>query len=89
MARMFTNSIFYVHEKSNMAQLNDSIPIAQPKVQADPPEVFQQNMNELATDLVKKAKEIDVLIELLPGIKNSEEDQVKKGNGKNKAQIFA
>lgn len=31
MARMFTNSIFYVHEKSNMAQLNDSIPIAQPK----------------------------------------------------------
>ena len=33
-------------------------------------------MHELATDLVKKAKEIDALIEVLPGIKNSEEEQV-------------
>ena len=35
-------------------------------------------MHELATDLVKKAKEIDALIEVLPGIKNSEEEQVMK-----------
>ncbi|KAI8144916.1 mediator complex, subunit Med21 [Fennellomyces sp. T-0311] len=76
MARMFTNSLFYVHEKSAMAELNSQIPIAQPKVQADPPEEFNQNMHELATDLVKKAKEIDALIEVLPGIKNSEEEQV-------------
>ncbi|KAJ8661912.1 hypothetical protein O0I10_002243 [Lichtheimia ornata] len=77
MARMLTNSLFYVHEKSSMAQLNDSIPIAQPKVQADPPEVFQQNLHELAGDLVKKAKEIDALIEVLPGIKNTEEEQME------------
>ncbi|KAI9274788.1 subunit 21 of mediator complex-domain-containing protein [Phascolomyces articulosus] len=76
MARMFTNSLFYVHEKSAMAELNNQIPIAQPKIQADPPEEFTQNMHELATDLVKKAKEIDALIEVLPGIKNSEEEQV-------------
>lgn len=31
MARMFTNSIYYVHEKSGMAELNKDIPVAQPK----------------------------------------------------------
>ena len=31
MARMFTNSIYYVHEKSGMAELNQDIPVAQPK----------------------------------------------------------
>ncbi|KAI8391742.1 uncharacterized protein BYT42DRAFT_489954 [Radiomyces spectabilis] len=77
MARIFTNSIYYVHEKSAMVALNDDIPVAQPKVQADNPEVFQQNMQELATDLVKKAKEIDALIEILPGIKHTEEEQVR------------
>ncbi|KAL0082321.1 hypothetical protein F4703DRAFT_1864675 [Phycomyces blakesleeanus] len=77
MARMFTNSIHYVHERSSMASLNNNIPVAQQKVQADSPEVFQQNMQELATDLVKKAKEIDLLIEVLPGIKNTEEDQLR------------
>ncbi|KAG2217710.1 hypothetical protein INT45_009073 [Circinella minor] len=77
MARMLTNSLFYVHEKSTMAELNNQISIAQPKIQADPPEEFNQNMHELATDLVKKAKEIDALIEVLPGIKNSEEDQIR------------
>ncbi|KAI7848409.1 subunit 21 of mediator complex-domain-containing protein [Circinella umbellata] len=77
MARMLTNSLFYVHEKSAMAELNNQISIAQPKIQADPPEEFNQNMHELATDLVKKAKEIDALIEVLPGIKNSEEEQVR------------
>lgn len=33
-------------------------------------------MRELATDLVKKAKEIDSLIEVLPGIQQTEEEQV-------------
>ena len=31
MARMFTNSIYYVHEKSSMAELNKEIPVSQPK----------------------------------------------------------
>ncbi|KAI7905657.1 uncharacterized protein BX663DRAFT_500501 [Cokeromyces recurvatus] len=76
MARMFTNSIYYVHEKSGMAELNKDIPVAQPKVQADDPVVFQENMKELVSDLVKKAKEIDSLIEILPGIQQTEEEQV-------------
>lgn len=33
-------------------------------------------MRELATDLVKKAKEIDALIEVLPGIDQTEDEQV-------------
>lgn len=35
-------------------------------------------MRELASDLVKKAKEIDQLIEVLPGIDQTEEEQVRK-----------
>jgi mediator of RNA polymerase II transcription subunit 21 len=33
-------------------------------------------MRELASDLVKKAKEIDSLIEVLPGIQQTEQEQV-------------
>ncbi|KAI8996918.1 hypothetical protein BDB01DRAFT_769087 [Pilobolus umbonatus] len=76
MARMFTNSIHYVHEKSSMVELNEEIPISQPKIQADAAEVFQDNMKELVADLVNKAKEIDALIEMLPGIDQTEEDQM-------------
>ncbi|KAG1150768.1 hypothetical protein G6F37_002029 [Rhizopus arrhizus] len=76
MARMFTNSIYYVHEKSSMAELNKEIPVSQPKVQADDPQVFKENMHELVSDLVKKAKEIDSLIEVLPGIQQTEEEQI-------------
>ncbi|KAG2177243.1 hypothetical protein INT43_007900 [Umbelopsis isabellina] len=88
MARMFTNSIYYVHEKSAMAALSENIPIIHPKakslllatykVQADPPEVFQQNMKELVTDIVKKGQEIDQLIEALPGISRTEEEQIEQ-----------
>ncbi|KAI8991437.1 hypothetical protein BDF20DRAFT_844641 [Mycotypha africana] len=76
MARMFTNSIYYVHEKSSMVELNKDIPVSQPKIQADDPQVFQNNMRELVSDLVKKAKEIDQLIEVLPGIHQTEEEQI-------------
>jgi len=34
-------------------------------------------MRELASDLVKKAKEIDALIEVLPGVQQTEEEQVR------------
>lgn len=37
---------------------------------------YIENMRELASDLVKKAKEIDTLIEVLPGINQTEEEQV-------------
>ncbi|KAL9537594.1 hypothetical protein MBANPS3_011636 [Mucor bainieri] len=33
-------------------------------------------MRELASDLVKKAKEIDALIEVLPGVQQTEEEQI-------------
>lgn len=34
------------------------------------------NVQELVSDLVKKAKEIDSLIEVLPGINQTEDEQV-------------
>ncbi|CAO3608589.1 unnamed protein product [Cunninghamella blakesleeana] len=76
MARMYTNSVYYVHEKANMVELNPSIPVTVPNERADPPDTFKQNVNELVTDLGKKAKEIDILIEGLPGIDKTEEEQL-------------
>jgi hypothetical protein len=35
------------------------------------------NIKELVSDLVKKTKEVDTLIEALPGIKQTEEEQVR------------
>jgi hypothetical protein len=35
------------------------------------------NIKELVSDLVKKTKEVDTLIEALPGIKHTEEEQVR------------
>ncbi|GAB5586981.1 hypothetical protein Unana1_01881 [Umbelopsis nana] len=61
-----------------MAALSDDIPIIHPKVQADPPDIFQQNMKELVTDIVKKGQEIDRLIEALPGISRTEEEQIER-----------
>ena len=36
-----------------------------------------ENMKELVTDIVKKGQEIDQLIEALPGISRTEEEQVR------------
>lgn len=75
-AKMFLNSIHYLHTKAAMVPLNDSIPIVAPNVMADPPELFRQSTHELATDIVKKAKEIDALIDALPGVQLTEAEQI-------------
>jgi mediator of RNA polymerase II transcription subunit 21 len=44
----------------------------------DNPEVFQEKLKELARDLVLKEQQIEFLIETLPGLGNSQEDQEKR-----------
>ncbi|RUP17371.1 hypothetical protein BC936DRAFT_139459 [Jimgerdemannia flammicorona] len=88
-ARIFFNSIHYLNSKAAMVPLNDSIPIIAPNMQADPPDLFQQNTRELATDLVKKAKEIDALVDALPGVKYTEEEQIKALEDLEKANALA
>ncbi|KAL1915825.1 uncharacterized protein VTP21DRAFT_6213 [Calcarisporiella thermophila] len=78
LARQFIASISYLHDKSSLVQLNPSIPVdSSAGTNPDPSEVFNQNTRELATDICKKAKEIDALIEALPGIDRTEADQIK------------
>ncbi|OZJ05585.1 hypothetical protein BZG36_01722 [Bifiguratus adelaidae] len=75
LSRIFVNSIHYVHSKANMKELSPSLPVVAPNMQADPPEVFSQNLQELVSDIVRKTKEVDALIDVLPGIRHSEQEQ--------------
>ncbi|KAI4243904.1 MAG: hypothetical protein L6R40_003286 [Gallowayella cf. fulva] len=52
----------------------DTNPLQRP----DTPTTFAGAQRELASDLVEKVKEIEYLIDMLPGLEKSEESQVKR-----------
>ncbi|CAG8552752.1 5752_t:CDS:2 [Funneliformis caledonium] len=62
LARMFANSVEYL----NRAQVH---------VDQDPGK-FRESQRELVQDIVKKSKQIELLIEKLPGMQNSEQEQI-------------
>ena len=48
------------------------------KLEPDSPEIFEDAMRELARDLVTKEKQIESLIDSLPGMNTSEEEQEER-----------
>ncbi|CAI2167264.1 20612_t:CDS:2 [Funneliformis geosporum] len=62
LARMFANSVEYL----NRAQVH----VDQDQVK------FRESQRELVQDIVKKSKQIELLIENLPGMQNSEQEQI-------------
>ncbi|KIJ45040.1 hypothetical protein M422DRAFT_29895 [Sphaerobolus stellatus SS14] len=65
---IMSNSIVYLHTRTSFKQVSDDIPITRQRnpEKYDPPDVFQANQKELVADLMRKAKEIEYLIESLP-----------------------
>ncbi|KAF8588527.1 hypothetical protein K439DRAFT_1538514 [Ramaria rubella] len=65
---IMSSTVVYLHTRTSFKQVSDEIPITRQRNpdKHDPPDVFEANQKELVTDLVRKAKEIEYLIEALP-----------------------
>ncbi|KLO17573.1 hypothetical protein SCHPADRAFT_793933, partial [Schizopora paradoxa] len=76
---IMSSSIAYLTSRTNFEQVSEAIPITKQRnpEKVDTPEVFEANKKELVTDLVTKAKQIEVLIHSLP-VPESEEEQATR-----------
>jgi len=65
---IMSSSITYLTKKSTFKQISEEIPVtrARPDDKVDSPEVFEQNKQELVSELIHKAKQIEMLIASLP-----------------------
>ncbi|KAI1160136.1 mediator of RNA polymerase II transcription subunit 21 [Nemania serpens] len=83
LATQFIASVNYINQHHSLETLGprDQIVVI-PKQDADqrevdphPEEVFRAALVELAQDLITKEQQIELLISILPGLDNSEQDQ--------------
>ncbi|KAI0150454.1 mediator of RNA polymerase II transcription subunit 21 [Xylariaceae sp. FL1272] len=83
LATQFVASINYINQHHSLETLGprDQIVVI-PKQEADhqevdphPEDVFRAAQVELAQDLITKEQQIELLISILPGLDNSEQDQ--------------
>ncbi|GAA5995724.1 hypothetical protein JCM5350_008111 [Sporobolomyces pararoseus] len=66
LVKIMYSSISYLSRQSNFKQLNENYPVTQTIPHADPPDVFEANRKELVTDFLRKAKQLEYLIDSLP-----------------------
>ncbi|EIF49880.1 srb7p [Brettanomyces bruxellensis AWRI1499] len=76
---MFFASLTYIDQNHDSVKLNDTDPKVMdsdyhPASQLD----FQSNLQELSRDIITKTKQILTIIETLPGVGMSKEEQLKK-----------
>ncbi|KAI0020576.1 mediator of RNA polymerase II transcription subunit 21 [Xylariomycetidae sp. FL0641] len=83
LAHQFVACVHYVSRHHSLETLgpNDQIQVIpkqepeQQEVDSHPEDVFRASQVELAQDLITKEQQIEMLISLLPGLDNSEQDQ--------------
>ncbi|KAJ3799564.1 hypothetical protein GGU11DRAFT_492089 [Lentinula aff. detonsa] len=65
---IMSTSIAYLTSRANFIQVSPQIPITKQRnpEKYDTPEVFEANKKELVTDLIRKAKQVEYLINSLP-----------------------
>ncbi|GAA5951375.1 hypothetical protein JCM3765_002461 [Sporobolomyces pararoseus] len=66
LVKIMYSSISYLSRQSNFKQLNENYPVTQTIPHADPEDVFEANRKELVTDFLRKAKQLEYLIDSLP-----------------------
>jgi len=76
---IMSSSIAYLTKKSTFRQVSENIPITRvrPIDKVDPPEVFENTKQELVSDLMRKAKQVELLINSLP-LPEPEEEHVAR-----------
>jgi hypothetical protein len=76
------SSIFYLNTKHDYAPFPDDVHARPPELkhqpERDPPETFKANGRELAHDIVAQVKQIEALIQALPGLDKTEEEQMER-----------
>ncbi|TFY75178.1 hypothetical protein EWM64_g8834 [Hericium alpestre] len=70
-----SSSIAYLTSRTNFVQVSQDIPVTKQRNpdKVDPPDVFEANKKELVTDLMTKAKQVELLIQSLPAPEPEEE----------------
>jgi len=65
---IMSSSITYLTQKSTFKQISDQIPITRtrPAEKVDSVELFESTKRELISELVRKAKQVELLINSLP-----------------------
>ncbi|KAJ3727881.1 hypothetical protein EV361DRAFT_882798 [Lentinula raphanica] len=65
---IMSTSIAYLTSRANFVQVSPHIPITKQRnpEKYDAPEIFEANKKELVTDLIRKAKQVEYLINSLP-----------------------
>ncbi|BGP37542.1 hypothetical protein JCM10450v2_001457 [Rhodotorula kratochvilovae] len=66
LVRIMYSSLSYLSRKANFRQLNPNFPVTQSIPGADPDDVFEANRKELVSDFLRKAKQLEFLIDALP-----------------------
>ncbi|GMG20236.1 unnamed protein product [Ambrosiozyma monospora] len=76
---MFFASLTYVDQSHDSVKLTESDP-KQVDADHDPPSEFDfhSNLQELSTDIILKTKQILTIIDTLPGVGVSKDEQLKK-----------
>lgn len=74
-------SVIQLVQRSDFKQVSPNIPVtkSRPKDKVDPPAKFEENKRELIVDLVRKAKQIELIIESLPAPEPEELQAVRLG----------
>ncbi|KAJ2720750.1 hypothetical protein GGI07_004431 [Coemansia sp. Benny D115] len=76
--QMLFSSLHYLHKKAGMVQVSPGIPVTQQNEGADSVDEFSARTQEIANDICRQAKKIDALIESLPGVSVTEEEQERE-----------
>jgi len=76
---IMSSSISYLCTRATFKQVSDHIPVTKlrPAEKVDAPEVFEKRKQELVSDLMRKAKQLEFLIESLP-VAEPEDEQAKR-----------
>ncbi|KAI0825310.1 hypothetical protein BC628DRAFT_1320318 [Trametes gibbosa] len=76
---IMSSTIAYLTSRANFVQVSHEIPITKSRNpdNYDAPDAFEANKKELVTDLIVKAKQVELLIQSLPE-PDPEEEQVER-----------